>query len=258
VISSGGSQAPRSLQEVCASPEYFSAITSLVEQLASGSSAPELVLALREATQRLGADASFFASWIREDKHFDSFRFLVACDPLWALQYEAMKCVSADAWLRYARSHTEAARAIELEPADAREQRTADLAAQYGFRSAFIVPAPASDARIGVLVLGSSRADFFNDDGVAALKVAARGLAMELHERFAGLMQRELMARCHLNALDLVLLSHEWEGRPTKVIASLLGCSIGAIDQRFHRLNGRLGVANRAQAARLAAAYGLI
>jgi hypothetical protein len=258
VICSGEFQASRSLQEVCASPEYFSAITSVIAQLAGGSSAPDLVLALREATQRMGADASFFASWIREDKNFESFRFLVACDPVWALQYEAHGCVSADAWLRYARTHTEAAHGADLEPANPREQRTMELAAEHGFRSAFIIPAPASDVRIGVLVLGSSRADFFSDAGVAALKVAARGLAMELHERFSDLMQRELMARCHLNDFDLKLLAHEREGRPTKVIASLLGCSIGAVDQRFHRLNGRLGVANRAQAARLAAAYGLI
>jgi autoinducer binding domain-containing protein len=258
VTYSGDSPASRSLKERCASPEYFSAVAALIAQLGNGSSAAELVVVLREATQLLGADASYFASWIREDKDFNSFRFLVACDPVWALQYEATDCVAADPWLRYARSHTEAARADHLQPADEREQRTVDLAARFGFRSAFIVPAPASDARVGVLALGSRHADFFSDEGVTALKVTARGLAMELHERFAALMQRELMVRCHLKAFDLTLLAHEWEGRPTKVIASLLGCSIGAVDQRFHRLNSRLGVANRAQAARLAAAYGLI
>jgi DNA-binding CsgD family transcriptional regulator len=214
---------------------------------------------LREATHRLGADAAFFASFVREDKDFDSFRFLVACDPVWSLQYEGKQCVSADAWLRYARSHTEAALSADLKPANEREQQTIDLAAKYGFKSAFIVPAPAGGgSRIGVLVLGSGRADFFNDEGMTALKVVARGLAMELHERFADLMQRELRTRCDLTAFELELLAHQREGRPTKVIASLLGCSVSAIDHRFHRLNGKLGVSTRGHAARLAAAYGLI
>ncbi len=251
--------ASRSLRELCASPEYFGAIASLAEQMASETSAPELLIALREATHRLGADVSFFASLVREDRNVDSFRFLVACDPIWSLQYEGKQCVSADAWLRYAISHTEAVLAKDLKAANEREQQTIDLAARYGFRSTFIVPAPGGDgSRAGVLVLGSRQADFFNDQGKTALKVVARGLAMELHERFSELMQRELRTRCDISSSELELLAHEREGRPTKIIASMLGCSAGAVDQRFHRLIAKLGVSSRGDAARLAAAYGLI
>ena len=257
--SSSDYPAPRTLREICASPEYLGAIASLIGRMAIPSTAPELVLALRDATQYLGVDASFFASFVREDKDFDSFRFLVACDPVWSLRYEANNCVVSDAWLRYARSHTEAMLSAQLEPASEGERQTIGLAETFGFRSAFIVPAPANGgSRIGVLVLGSKQADFFRDEGIPALKVVARGLAMELHERFADIMQRELMARCDLSSVELELLAHQREGRPTKIIASLLGCSAGAVDQRFHRLNGKLGVTNRVRAARLAAAYGLI
>jgi len=252
-------RAPRSLREVCDSPEHFSGIVSLVEQLAAQSSAPELVSTLRDATRRLGADASYFASFVREDKDFDSFRLLVACDPVWSLQYEGKDCFAADPWLRYARSHTEATLSADLKAANEREQRTVDLATRYGFNSAFVVPAPVGrGSRTGVLVLGSRRNDFFNDRGMPAFRCIARGLAMELHDRFTVLMRSELRMRCHLTPFDLELLAHERDGRPTKVIASLLGCSVGAVDQRFHRLYGKLGVANRAQAARLVAAYGLI
>lgn len=257
--SSSDYRAPRTLRDICAAPDYFGAIASLIGQMPIRSTAPELVLALRDATQRMGADASFFASFVREDKDFDSFRFLVACDPVWSLRYEANNCVVADAWLRYARSHTEAMLSADVEPANQDERETIDLAATFGFTSAFIVPAPANGgSRMGVLVLGSRQANFFSDEGMTALKVVARGLAMELHERCAEVMQRELMVRCELSSVELELLAHQREGRPTKVIASLLGCSAGAVDQRFHRLNGKLGVTNRARAARLAAAYGLI
>ena len=257
--SSSDYRARRTLKEISRSPEYLSAIASLIGRMAMQSSAPELVLALRDATHRLGADASFFASFVREDKNFDSFRFLVACDPVWSLQYEAKNCVASDAWLRYATSHTEAVLAGGLKPVNEGEQKTIDLAAMFGFRSAFIVPAPAGGgSRVGVLVLGSHQVDFFDDEGMTALKVVARGLAMELHERFAEMMQRELMARCDLSSVELELLAHHREGRPTKVIATLLGCSVNAVDQRFHRVSSKLGVTNRTRAARLAAAYGLI
>ena len=257
--SSADCPAPRRLREVCASPEYFSGIASLLERMAPDGSAAELVLALRHATQRLGADVSYFASFVREDTEFDSFRFLIACDPVWSLQYEEQNCVAADPWLRYAQSHTEAALATEVTAISEREQQTVALAGKFGFRSAFIVPAPTGvGSRVGVLVLGSRAADFFDDEGRTALKVLARGIAMELHERFAEVMQRELISRCDLRAGELDLLRHHLRGQPTKVIASMLGCSAGAVDQRFHRLIAKLGVNNRGQAARLAAAYGLI
>lgn len=239
--------------------EYFAAIASLVEPMTVRSSAPELVVTLRDATRRLGADASYLASFVREDRDVDSFRFLVACDPVWSLHYEERDCFAADPWLRYATLHTEPAIAASISVVNEREQQTVDLASRYGFSSAFVVPAPVGRGpRNGVLVLGSKREDFFDGRGLTALRVIARGLAMELHERFAHLLQRELKARCELTDDELELLAHQREGRPTKVIASLLGCSVGAVDQRFHRLYGKLGVANRAQAARLAAAYGLV
>jgi DNA-binding CsgD family transcriptional regulator len=252
-------RAPRSLKEICGAPEYFSAIASLLEHMAVQSSAPELVLALRAATSRLGADASFFASFLREDKEFDSFRFLVGCDPVWAVEYEWKRCVAADPWLRYAKRHTEPVLSTHVKAANEQEQQTIELASRHGFRSAFIVPAPVgSGSRIGVLVLGSRQSDFFDDAAMSALKALARGVAMQLHERFAEVMQRDLQARCDLTSLDLELLAHQRDGRPSKVIAAMMGCSVGAIDQRFHRLYAKLGVANRAQAAGLVAAYGLI
>ena len=230
-------RAPRSLREVCDSPEHFSGIVSLVEQLAAQDTAPELVSTLRDATRRLGADASYFAR-IRED--FDSFRLLVACDPVWSLQYEGKDCFAADPWLRYARSHTEATLSANLE--GRQRARAADRRPCGALRVQLRLCRARTGgpgSRTGVLVLGSRRDNFFDDKGMPAFRCIARGLAMELHDRFTELMRSELRMRCHLTPFDLELLTHERDGRPTKVIATLLGCSVGAVDQRFHRLYAR-------------------
>ena len=132
---------------------------------------------------------------------------------------------------------------------------------QFGFRSAYIVPAPTSGglSRVGVLCLGSSAAPgFFDDDGYLTLKMLARALAMELHEWWIARIKRELVVNARLMDDDLALLAHERLGHSTKLIAAALDMSPNAMDSRFQRLNAKLGVPNRKAAAQLAAEYGLI
>ena len=81
---------------------------------------------------------------------------------------------------------------------------------------------------------------------------------MELHEWWIARVKEELVEAARLTVDDLALLSHEWRGHTTKRIALEQGTSPGSIDSRFQRLNAKLGVANRKDAARLAAEYGLL
>jgi len=91
-----------------------------------------------------------------------------------------------------------------------------------------------------------------------ALKVAARGLAMELHEWWIGQIKRELIVNAGITDDDLILLRHERLGHGTKMIAIELNTTPSSIDSRFQRVNQKLGVPNRKAAATLAAEYGLI
>ena len=135
-----------------------------------------------------------------------------------------------------------------------------ELAAQFGFRSALIVPAPSTGGltRIGVLCLGSSATGFFNDDGYLPLKMLARNLAMELHAWWVVRIKQELIDSAALRDEDLALLLHERMGHSTAFIANALNMSPGAVNARFQRMNARLGVPNRKAAAQLATEYGLI
>lgn len=249
-----------SLAELTANPDYFRRVSELVQRLPKAANEADALALLKDCADCMGADSAAFGSFIQDDPSHDSYRFLLACDPVWCLEYGRLASYTHDPWLNYALRHSEPVRASEI-PVETDEGRAIiKLAEQFGVRSAVIVPAPASGGvtRIGVLCLGSSREDFFDGDGFLALKVAARSLAMELNEWWIDRIKQELRARARITAEDLTLLRHERLGHGTKTIAAELGTTTSSVDSRFQRLNAKLGVANRKAAASLAAEYGLI
>ena len=248
------------LAELARQPAYSDNVLATIRLLARATDEAQAVEVLETASKQMGTDAAAFVSFVRDDPSHESFRFLLACDPVWCLEYERRAWYTDDPWLQYSLHHTEPARGEEIGPVTAQQRAVVELAAQFGFRSALIVPAPSSGAvtRIGVLCLGSSAPAFFDDDGYLALKVLARSLAMELHEWWIARIKNELLASARLTDEDLTLLMHERLGHSTKFIAAKLDMSPNAINSRFQRMNARLGVPNRKSAAQLAAEYGVI
>jgi len=248
-----------SLAELTSRSDYFRGASEVIQRVPTARDEAEAVALLREGSARLGADSAAFASFIRDDPSHESYRFLLACDPVWCCEYERRAWYANDPWLNYALNHSEPARASEI-AVSPQQRAVLELAEEFGIRSAVIVPAPSSGGltRVGVLCLGSSTAGFFEDEGFVALKVAARSLAMELHEWWIGRIKRDLVVNAHITPDDLILLRHERVGHRTKKIATELDVSPSSIDTRFQRINAKLGVPNRAAAARLAAEYGLI
>ena len=208
----------------------------------------------------MGLDASAFVSFIRDDASHDSFRFLLACDPVWCCEYEQKASYLADPWLTHALSSSEPARGHEIKTHTDKEREVLALAEKYGFRSALVVPAPSSGnlTRVGVLCLGSATTGYFDDEGYPALKLVARGLAMELHAWWMQHIRREMIQEARLTDEDLMLLAHERRGLCTKAMATVLKTSPQSINSRFQRMNARLGVPNRKAAAQMAAEYGLV
>lgn len=249
-----------SLSEWTARPGYADGVLEVVSRIGSAADEMSAVRLLEEAAHRLGAEVAAFVSFVREDGSHESFRFLLACDAVWCHEYEKRGWYANDPWLAYAQHHSAPIRAEDI-PAGSRQQRAAvELAARYGFVSALVVPAPASGglSRVGVLCLGVSRPNWFDGEGFIAFKLAARSLAMELHEWWIGRVKGELIANARISEEDLVLLRHERLGHGSKTIAAELGCSVASVNSRFQRLTDKLGVPNRRGAAILAAEYGLI
>lgn len=249
----------RPLHEVVAAADCFAAVSEVILNLETAREPAALISHLRDGTLLLGADVAFFVSFI-SDRDCQSFRYLLACDPQWCVDYEQAAWFADDPWLGYARRHSEPIRASEIECATESQRAVVRLAARFGFGSAAVVPAPSSGglSRLGVLCLGSHRPDYFEGAGFARFKILARPFAAALLEGSIRSTREEVMRLWQLSERELQLLECQRIGMGTKQIATALAISQQAVNSTFQRLNRKLGVLRRTEAATLAAEYGLI
>lgn len=239
---------------------FFRRLADLALQVTNNRDAGEVSALLAEAAQLCGADAAAFASFVKDDEAYESYRFILACDPRWCLEYEQSAYYMDDPWLEYSRLHSEATLAQQIPARSNNQFEVVALAHRYGFASAIVVPAqsPQGLTRLGALCLGSAQPGRFDEDALAAVSVAVSALVVRLHAWQIAQLRGELLMRTRLSDEDLSLLIQERKGRSSKEIASLTNTTAQGINSRWQRLNAKLGVSSRATAAQLAAEYGLI
>lgn len=249
-----------SLAALTDAPEYGARILSILTRLGDVPDATAVVDHFQEVVQLFGADAGVFLSFIRDDATRSSYRWLLACDPLWAAEYSRNSWHEHDPWLRHALQCTEPVRDTELSVRPD-EEEFATTSATLGFASAVIVPAPTNvgGSRVGMLCLGSHNLGFFeDDDAYAVVRVLARALAMELHRWQMNFLRRGMLASTRISEAELDLLRHEEEGHTSKHIAASLHIEAKTVDSRFQKLCAKLCAPDRRTAARIARLYGLL
>lgn len=203
-----------------------------------------------------GADAALFVWVVPGQNEQLWFRSLTALDPRWGAAILRRLHEGPCSWLAHAARSSEPM--LVREPGAASEQGSAGATDVADIRAAWLVPAPSprsSDA-LGLLILAGT--DETRLDVTRAVLPAYRALALALAEWFQRRGREELVQRAHLTERDLDLLRHEQMGHGSKRIAVALQAEAKTIDCRFHRLNTRLGVANRRDAVRLCQRYGLL
>lgn len=233
------------------------ALTALHEPQAGAGAA---VRALQAAAKAWGADAAVFSTRLQDDATLLTHRQILACDPRWASRY-AHACWSLhDPWLRHAERSPEPADGSNLCGDSTQAQAMVSSAAEHGFASVWVVPAPmgTEPACTHVLCLGTGRPQHFGADLPPCQGPLARLLAIELAQWMRKQLTSDLRHRARLSEEDILLLRLDDEGHCSKSIAKRLGCSAHAIDNRFHRLAQRMGTSGRKAAVRMARLYGLI
>lgn len=235
-------------------------VLQLLPLITDARSPGEVISLFREAVVGLGADAGYFLSCLRDDATRTSFRSFWACDPAWPAEYAAQRWFEHDPWLRYASCDAEPTRASYLPCTSPEENAFIRAAAEHGFTSALIAPAPSSVglSRVGVLCLGSADPERFEGESYPRVRVLARALAMELHHSIAKSMREELLRGASLTESELHLLRCEAAGHSSKVIGAAMNLEAKTIDSRFQRVNAKLGAPDRRTAVRIARLYGLL
>jgi len=233
-------------------------VLNILADLAVAGGADIAVSRFREAYLLLGADAGVFLSFVRDGATRTSYRSLLACDPLWAVEYARRGWYDHDPWLRYATQETEPIRSGDLTLLD-EERDFIQVSATLGFASAIVVPAPSSagSSRVGVLCLGSNRPDQFDGEGLDRIRILARALAMELHRWLLQDAREDLIERSRITPADIELLRHEEVGHTSKIIGAALNIEPKTVDCRFQRVIAKLEAPDRRTAARIARLYGL-
>lgn len=250
---------PSSLATLTGALDYGAKVLEVLPGIGDAEDVDAVVAQFRHALRLMGADAGVFLSVIRDDAMHASHRSLLACDPLWAIEYTRNGWHDHDPWLRYALHSAEPIRGSELRvlPSEENFMRTSS---RLGFASAVVVPAPSSlgTSRVAVLTIGSHHLDYFDDDGYSIVRVVARALAMELHRWLLRSIRQELLARSRITPEEIALLRHEEAGHTSKMIGAELNIEAKTVDCRFQRASAKLGAPDRRTAARIARLYGLL
>lgn len=214
------------------------------------------IVALELAARAGGADAALFV-WVIPDENRCWYRSIAALDPDWSA--DALRRLHSEPcrWLAHAACSSEPllVRQSTDDGDAATDGTTADLARP---RAIWLIPAPpprGSDV-LGLLMLAGE--DEERLEAISRLMPVYRALALALTDWFQRRGRDELVRRAHLTERDVDLLRRESLGHGSKQIASALNAEPKTIDCRFHRLNVRLGVANRRDAVRLCRRYGLL
>lgn len=258
--STPNSEPCRRLQDVVGEQGYAAGVIDVIQKISRAPDREMIVELLHDAAHALGAEQALFVSFIRDEDSSESFRFILACNPVWCMAYQNQGWYANDPWLLYASAHSEPTSATEIPLRTKAQRDAAALAAQHGMSAAYVVPAPSSGglSRLGVLILASSVPGYFDTPATGPLKLMARTLSMELHEWWVRHIRTEIIAKNRITPQDLELLACERRGMSTKAIAEVLQLTAGSVDNRFQRLNGKFQTPNRRASARLAAEYGLI
>ena len=248
------------LSDLVNDPRYAGRALHAISRVATAVSPPQALEVLHAAKTEMGAEQAVFVSYLRGDDSHESYRFMLAADPRWCLEYQARAWYGSDPWLLYASIESDPTCASRIPSLTGQQKEVQALAENYGMVSVCIAPVGANGTgpRLGMLALGSPRRGYFEGEGFASFRVLARALALELHDWWTSYERDELIRELGLSQEDLLLLQLELRGAGTKRAASELGASTASIDSRWQRLNRKLGSPHRKSTARLAIKYGLI
>jgi hypothetical protein len=238
----------------------LSQVSAIVGTIAAAANEGVVIEAMNRAAELIGGRNSVFVSFIADDVSHESYRFLIGCDPTFCSLYRRLNWFTSDPAVLYAASNSEPILGGELAARRHLEQDLLDVAKEQGFASVIVIPtpSPAGVSRIGVWTVGSPIEGTF-EGSFAQVRIAARVIAMEIHEWWLRRVKHELIQECELSPEDMQLLGYEKRGLKSKEIAKLLGNTTpAAIDKRFHRISSRMGVPTRKEAAKQAAECGLI
>lgn len=210
----------------------------------------DALTALHDIRKSLGAEQALFMTFIHGRQSAAGARLLSDCDPRWCLDHSG--AAMREAWATYAAYHSEPLAASKMAGTEG-DGCAGGAGGINGAASVYVAPAPSAHRarRSGVLVMGHHDANHFEAVRDWRLRTFARAAAMELNEWWSTTLRRRFFEQSNLTSEEWLLLRLTARGLRSREIGRQLGVSPTAIDNKFQRLNSRLGTQDRRESAQL-------
>jgi DNA-binding CsgD family transcriptional regulator len=236
-----------------------SPIDESILQIKECRSESEVAALLAGIVGTFGVTSYVFISMRNDDSSPGNHRYLIGCTPAWCQLYNAKKWIYIDPFIQYALRNSAPIAGSAIEPNTSGQAELLETAAENGFRSGVVIPAHAGNKkRVGVLYLGSNLPPEEIEPILMQRRTQLRAVAMELFEWWEARIRAEVIANLKFNDTDVALLKLVHEGFTAEEIARILDIAKSTINVKLRRLNEKLDVHSKKQAAEKAIQLGIL
>lgn len=251
-----------SIRQALSQPDFTERFNSILSKINGAAGQSRVTSALHEAVDLMGFDGGAFLSFIRSDESRESFKFTVACSPVWCQKYSENAWYQIDPGLMYAQMNSAPSLIEDLPVRSSIQREILNNARDVGFVSGIVVPthSPGGRNRMGVLYLGSAVAGYVDAQTLQDLKLYVKAISSDMLEWWIKSMREQLIKQVQITDKDLHLMRLVQQGYRSKGIAELLqdGHSANTIDQRIGKLCARIHADGRKDAVQKLMDVGLL
>ena len=214
---------------------------------------------LRSLVHYFGVESYVFISFSRDRLSRENYRYLIGCLPKWCQIYNAKKWFAIDPFIPYALHNSSPVLGSAIQPESPRQAELLETAAANGFRSGMVIPAHAGNqSRTGVLYIGSTKPPEEAEQVLMRNCNYLRAIALELFEWMEAKLHVEIIVRLQFDGFDIDPLKLERKGFTAEDAANMLGNTAAIVHHRFLRINEKLDVRHKKDAAEKAVELGIL
>lgn len=239
-------------------------VCEIIDEIRNINDEWQLVKILRECICALGAE-SFVYTWFLGDQAVpdhagnENRRYLVGCDPAWTQLYIARKWFMNDPFVAYSKANAAPILGSQIQPITDGQRDLLRAAAEYGFRSAFVIPSHAGIINhMGMLYLGSSADPEEGEQRMSENRIYFRALAAELLDWWIARVREKAQATYKLDKIELQVLKLGKDGYAAKEMAIELDISLPTMYAHYRRIKSKFSVTNIHEAVHIASRSGLL
>lgn len=238
-------------------------LMKMISNIAECATQTEVVALTESIVHSLGAQSFVYTSLLPPDfgTSEENFSFLIGCSLDWCRLYYNRMWIMNDPFLEYARTNGTPIVGSRIKPRTHGQAEMIRTSAEYGFRSALMVPTHTSmdaNKRLGLLNIGSDLPAETGEPLLWQNRVLFSALGFELlHWENARLKRRAMSKHCLLEE-EIQLLQFSKDGKRSNEIAAILDLRASVVYGKLNTIKEKFNVEKLNQAIIKADAAGIL